>query len=190
MARTRGAVLRGARECVLTNGTRHTTMVQIAKVSGVAKATLYNHFRAKEEVFSALVESEVEAAAAEAGELAAVAGAAPALVRAAERLGTHPVVRRLAETEPGTLAALTLPGEQPAPAWQAARNAVAALVPAHSVELALRWLVTQLLWPATREELEMTATALLEPDAPVVVDNGLGFPKVAERIPGVLTEVH
>jgi len=209
MARTRAAVLRGARECVLSDGTRRTTMVRIAQVAGVAKATLYNHFRAKDEVFAALVDAEVTEAAAEARELLAVAGAHTALVRTAERLGTHAVARRLAETEPGTLATLVLPGEHPGQSWSLARETLTEVLggghleaPGHSVELALRWLVSQLLWPSPHEELEAMATLLLStslPQTPVapqggpvedVVDNGLGFPRVGERIPGVLTEIH
>jgi AcrR family transcriptional regulator len=206
MARTRAAVLRGARECVLRDGTRKTTMVRIAQVAGVAKATLYNHFRAKEEVFAALVDAEVAEAVAELREQVAVAGAHDALVRAAERLGTHPVARRLAETEPGTLARLVLPGEHPGPSWALAREALVGVLgvghleaPGHTVELALRWLVSQLLWPSPHEELDAVASLLLATSTPLPPvgspggepeDNGLGFPKVNERIPGVLTEIH
>jgi AcrR family transcriptional regulator len=199
MARTRAAVLRGARECVLRDGTRKTTMVQIAQVAGVAKATLYNHFRAKEEVFAALVESEVADAAAELRELRSVAGPHAALVRAAERLGTHPVTRRLAESEPGTLARLVIPGAEPAAPWGIAREAVAEVLgddaPAATVELALRWLTSQLLWPSAREDLEASAAILLAdqrggPGGSSAEGGRLGFPRVGERVPGVLTEVH
>jgi AcrR family transcriptional regulator len=206
MARTRAAVLRGARECVLRDGTRKTTMVHIAQVAGVAKATLYNHFRAKEEVFAALVDAEVAEAVAELRELVEVAGAHDALRRTAERVGTHPVARRLAETEPGTLARLVLPGENPGPSWALAREALVGVLgaghleaPGHTVELALRWLVSQLLWPSPHEELAEVASMLLATAMPLAPaggpggepeDNGLGFPKVAERIPGILTEIH
>jgi AcrR family transcriptional regulator len=65
MARTRAGLLDGARRAVGARGTRRTTMNDIAAQAGVAKATLYNHFRTKDDVWSALVEAEVRALAAE-----------------------------------------------------------------------------------------------------------------------------
>src|SRR6266487_1406018 len=58
MNRTRAALLEGARRAVEVNGTK-ITMGQVAAGAGVAKATLYNHFRTREAVLSALLADEV-----------------------------------------------------------------------------------------------------------------------------------
>ena len=53
MNRTRAALLDGARRAVESSGTK-ITMAQVAAAAGVAKATLYNHFRTREAVLDAL----------------------------------------------------------------------------------------------------------------------------------------
>lgn len=174
MARTRAAVLAGARRCVLTAGTRRTTMVDIAATSGVAKATLYNHFRTKGEVLAALADSEVATALADTGELVAGADLETALVRLLERAGEHPVVRRLAETEPAVLAAIVVPGPVAAPTWARARLGLGELLGDHpaAVEPLLRLLVSQLLWPSPRDEASSVVGLLLrgtQPAAPTAV---------------------
>lgn len=212
MARTRMAVLAGARQCVQKYGTRKTTMVDIASTAGVAKATLYNHFRTKSEVLAALVESEIAAAAGETADAAALVGLDAALTRLAGRLGEHPVIRRLALTEPTVLVELVLPAPTPASGWAAAREALHGLLApstrapdlGHATETVLRWLVSQLLWPAPREEAAWAVGRLLagpvpatvepatvepataEPDAPpeglAATVPGLGFPTVSARL--------
>src|SRR3954467_2543487 len=59
MERTRANVLAAAARCVAKYGSRRTTMGDIATTSGVAKATIYNHFRTKDDVYVALVDAEV-----------------------------------------------------------------------------------------------------------------------------------
>ncbi|MCW2543394.1 MAG: transcriptional regulator, TetR family, partial [Frankiales bacterium] len=59
MAHTRAALLHATDACVARYGVRKTTMVDVASRSGVAKATLYNHFRTKDDVLAALVEQQV-----------------------------------------------------------------------------------------------------------------------------------
>lgn len=171
MARTRAAVLAGARRCVLTAGTRRTTMVDIAATSGVAKATLYNHFRTKGEVLAALADSEVATALADTGELVAGADLETALVRLLERAGEHPVVRRLAETEPAVLAAIVVPGPVAAPTWARARLGLGELLGDHpaAVEPLLRLLVSQLLWPSPRDEASSVVGLLLRGTQPAVL---------------------
>ena len=57
---TRAGILSGAASCVARYGTRKTTMGDIAREGGVAKATLYNHFRTKDDVLAALLASQVD----------------------------------------------------------------------------------------------------------------------------------
>jgi AcrR family transcriptional regulator len=160
MLRTRGALLDAAATCVSQIGVRRTTMSEIAATGGVAKATLYNHFRTKDDVLAALVESRVAALGAACAALAAPDpllpdrphGLAVALQHAAEALGGSRPLRRVAADEPALLVPLAVPGEHRA--WAQAREAVEAVLSAagaptgrDEVELVLRWLLSQLLWP-------------------------------------------
>ena len=163
MARTRAAVLDGAVRAVEKHGARRTTMADIATLAGIAKGTLYNHFRAKEAVFSAAVDAGVQALTEE---CITVAGEdlADALALAADRLGSHPALRRLAVDEPATLSVLTtIDDSEP---WQEARRSVKSVLDAAgreatpaTVEVVLRWLVSFLGAPG--HEIETQAHVLV-----------------------------
>jgi AcrR family transcriptional regulator len=159
MARTRGAVLDGAARGIARYGSRRTTMADIAALGGVAKATLYNHFRRKTDVYRALADAEVRRIGEECAALAGTDLAA-ALTLAAERVAEHPVVQRLAVDEPEVLAVLAAavdPGaEHAGPAL--ARSLVAGIlagageVPAAGeVDLVLHWVVSHLAMPGTTQ---------------------------------------
>lgn len=167
MGRTRSAVLEGAARSIEKYGSRRTTMADIAALAGVAKATVYNHFRTKPEVYAALVVAEVETLAAACLPLAGSGRLAEALTAAAERIGSHPVVRRLAAEEPAVLARLVTPSG--AAGWQVARRAVTAGLTAagraaepSAVDAVLRWLSSQLPWMATPDELVLAAGLLAD----------------------------
>jgi AcrR family transcriptional regulator len=142
MGRTRAGLLDGAARTFATHGLRASSMQSIAATAGVAKATLYNHFRTKDDVVRALLATEVE-------RLTALAAALPrdqALAALSDELGAHPVLRRLAEAEPEILAALvTVPSE----VWGelVARLAEALQVGIDGAELAARWLLGVVLQP-------------------------------------------
>ena len=165
MVRTRAAVIDGTQRAVEKYGSRKTTMADVASLAGVAKATLYNHFRTKRDVYAATLESEVHALGAECARLAADEGLAASLARAAERLGSHAALRRIALDEPAVLARLATPAD--GAAWTVARDAVRAMLagggrassPAE-VELVLRWLVTHIGSPAGAAEIAAGARAL------------------------------
>jgi AcrR family transcriptional regulator len=147
MARTRAGLLDAAVRVVAARGTRRAAMAEIAAVAGVAKGTLYNHFRTKDDIWSALVEFEVRRLAEECHALPLDA----ALTHAAGRLGAHPAVRRLAADEPAVLAALVGAGTGSG-GWLAARAAVAdALSRAgrdpDAADLVTRWLASHLTAP-------------------------------------------
>ena len=158
MARTRAGLLDGARRAVGARGTRRTTMNDIAAQAGVAKATLYNHFRTKDDVWSALVEAEVRALAVECEQLELV----EALVHAARRLSDHPALRRVAETEPVALAGL-LTRRPAAAGWRAAEEAVRARLAADGLageDLVLRWLASHLAAPGSPPAIRTAAETL------------------------------
>src|SRR4051794_39992148 len=102
MNRTRAGLLVGAARAFAEHGLRRSTMQSIAAAAGVAKATLYNHFRTKDEVVAALLAVELD-------RLTALAEGLPldqALAVLPDELGAHPRVRRLAGPQPRGLTAL------------------------------------------------------------------------------------
>ena len=145
MNRTRAALLDGARRAVESNGTK-ITMAQVAAAAGVAKATLYNHFRTREAVLAGLLVDEVV-------RLAARAEGLPldeALAATAAALSDSGLLRTLARIEPGTVAALGRI-DLTAPGWQLAYRAVEAALDRAGrggTELVLRWLASFVLTPA------------------------------------------
>ncbi|MEP6598849.1 MAG: TetR family transcriptional regulator [Actinomycetota bacterium] len=145
MSRTRSALLAGARRAVQVNGTK-ITMAQVAAAAGVAKATLYNHFRTRDAVLAALLAEEIDIL------LASVHGRAlpDALKQVASGLSAHPLRRSLAGLEPGTLAGLAAI-DPAAPGWQRARTAVRDALAGdgrRGTDCVLRWLASHLITPA------------------------------------------
>jgi AcrR family transcriptional regulator len=152
MARTRAAVLDGAARAVEKHGARKATMADIAALAGIAKGTLYNHFRAKEAVYAAALDAFIRSLAAECT-IAARESLSEALALAAERIGCHPALRRIAADEPATLAMLLTPTDMPL--WGLARSAVrdvmvasGAATSAASIDALLRWLTSFVASPA------------------------------------------
>jgi AcrR family transcriptional regulator len=146
MARTRSAVLDGTARAVEKHGARRTSMSDIATLSGIAKGTLYNHFRTKDDVYAATLQAGVESLAEECTTVARD-DLADALALAAERLGSHPALRRITTDEPAVRAALTTVGDDRG--WDIARTAVRDVLVAAgadssgaSVDCVLRWLAS------------------------------------------------
>jgi AcrR family transcriptional regulator len=163
MGRTRDGLLDGALASLELNGLRGTTMAGIAVRAGVAKATLYNHFRTREDLVRALVAREVERLAlATRGQDLAVA-----LAATGESLARMPAVRHLAETEPSALLPLLAPGA--GAGWDQARNLLAEALGSESlgadarsaeVDVVLRWLVGLLLQPPDPGTIHASAAVL------------------------------
>jgi AcrR family transcriptional regulator len=142
MGRTRAGLLAGAFRAFADQGLRRSTMQSIAAAAGVAKATLYNHFRTKDDVTSALLAAELERLTT----LAADLPLEQALASLSDELGAHPVLRRLAETEPEVLTTfLALPAERWAGLVE--RLGTALRLDGESAELAARWLLGVVLQP-------------------------------------------
>ncbi|MCU1295643.1 MAG: transcriptional regulator, TetR family [Bryobacterales bacterium] len=193
MGRTRSALLGATAECVARYGIRKTTMVDVASKSGVAKATLYNHFRTKDDVLSAVVDQQVADLVGACVTTASSAGLAEALAHVAAVLGEHPALRKAADGEQQLLAPLLTPSASRG--WQLAREGVAAVLTAggapsspSDVDTVLRWATSQVLWPLTRDEARSAAEALVRglttrtapapaPAAAATTSNGaLGWP--------------
>jgi AcrR family transcriptional regulator len=158
MNRTRAALLEGARRAVETNATK-ITMAQVATGAGVAKATLYNHFRTREAVLSALLADEVN------GLIEALADrpVADALSAAASSLSENPMLHALARLEPATLAALGRV-DPSAEGWRKAREAVTALLERadrEGADMVLRWLASHIMTPASGTAVAVDVDILL-----------------------------
>jgi TetR/AcrR family transcriptional repressor of mexJK operon len=54
------AILECASELFLTQGYTHTSMDEVAKVSGVSKQTVYSHFKNKELLYTAVIEQKCD----------------------------------------------------------------------------------------------------------------------------------
>lgn len=142
MGRTRAGLLDGALRAFAEQGPRRSTMQSIATAAGVAKATLYNHFRTKDDVVAALLAVEVE-------RLAGVAAGLPleqALAALSDELGAHPVLRRMAGTEPEVLTSMLLLAPEN---WTALVDRLGAAldVDGEGAELVARWLLGVVLQP-------------------------------------------
>jgi AcrR family transcriptional regulator len=142
VSRTRRGLLDGAARAFASAGLRRTTMQSIAATAGVAKGTLYNHFRTKDEVARTLLARELRRLADDA------AGRPPAAALAglADELAGHPVLRRLRYSDPEVLLELLA---VPAEHWAALTADLAAVlgVPAEAAELPARWLLGVALQP-------------------------------------------
>ena len=166
MARTRAAILDAAATVVTSHGVRRTTMSDVAATGRVAKATLYNHFRTKDDLLDALVLAQLDQLAARCSEVAA-SGPAAVLELAALQLAASPVLGRARQDEPAVVAALAVP--RSGRLWTAARGAVRSVLGAAGVapddavvDLVLRWLVAQAVWPGSRAEVALGARVLAE----------------------------
>ena len=177
MSRARAGILSGAATCVARYGIRKTTMGDIAREGGVAKATLYNHFRTKDDVLGALLTHEIEQLLAQVESAGGQPGTAEAIAAALTTAGAfvaeHPVLRHLAVAEPALVATLVTPTDNAL--WQRARSvcrerlslaqAAGSLHPRHETEAlvdsALRWVVSHALWPATPDDIRHAAHRLV-----------------------------
>jgi AcrR family transcriptional regulator len=180
MLRTRAAILDAAADCIERDGVRKTTMSDVSSQARIAKATLYNHFRTKDDLMSALVLARTKQLAAECAELA-VAGLAPALQYAGRCLSASAPLRRVAADEPAIAALLATPGA--GRSWEAARLGVATVLresgaPSDdvSVDVVLRWLCGHVMWAAGDAELSLGARVLAD---------GLGRAPEAVALPSV-----
>jgi len=174
MGRTRAAVLDGAGRAIEKHGSRRATMADIANLAGVAKGTLYNHFRTKDAVYAAALHTGLRSLAEECT-AAAAEDLADAFALAAERLSTSPPLRRIATDEPAVLAALTAVGSEGE--WDVARDSVRATLAAAgrttaepAVDVVLRWLVSFV--GNNPRDIDGQAALLAQslPPAPVSVD--------------------
>jgi len=147
--RTRTAILEGTKSLISVGGLHKATMIDIADTAQVSRATLYNHFRDKDAVLRALLESEVDELFHQAHSLEAIAW----------RISSDPALATLRRTDPAALAQMLSSAQDELwPRIRAGLESVLPSVPAR--ELALRWLIGQCLHPLSKEEISSQAALL------------------------------
>lgn len=156
MGRTQAAVVAGVGDCLAAHGVRRTTMIDIAAAAGIAKATLYNHVRTKAEALALYADEQVAAVVAQLD-----GDPGPALLRAAEAVAAHPVVRSLAAAEPVSLTAALI-GPPAALRHARVREALEDLLGVEVAPLAVRWLGSLLADPGEAPERAATAQLLAD----------------------------
>jgi AcrR family transcriptional regulator len=137
MGRTRVGILEATGRAVEKYGVKRATMGDVASVAGIAKGTLYNHFRTKGDLLTAAICAGVDALADECVVVAQGNGAdglARALRLAAETLSAHPALVRVAADEPAELVRLLLPSYDGG--WPVARAAISRVLLAADPALA------------------------------------------------------
>jgi AcrR family transcriptional regulator len=148
-----------ARELLRQSGISSTNMIEIADRAQVSRASLYNHFRDKQEVFLALVETEVE-------RIATIALVAPsrseALYQISREISEHDGLKKALERD-GELvaAALTSRDHQ---IWEEIYNHLAKIFATDvvGVGLVLRWLLGQITAPLSKEHSREQANRIAE----------------------------
>jgi AcrR family transcriptional regulator len=157
-SRSRAAILDGARAAVLANGSS-ITMAQIAARAGVAKATLYNHFRAREDVLAELLLVEID-------QLIAAVAHLPlpvALSRAAVAISEHPLLEALGSHDGAALAVLARVDVRSA-GWARVAQATERLLARRGrrgTPTVLRWLASFVLAPADSDDIAADVSVLV-----------------------------
>lgn len=157
-SRSRAAILDGARSAVLANGTS-ITMAQIAARAGVAKATLYNHFRAREDVLAELLLAEIDQLIGSVAHLPLPV----ALNRAAVAISEHPLLEALGAHDGAALAVLARVDVR-SPGWARVAQATERLLTRRGrrgTPTVLRWLASFVLAPADTDDIAADVSVLV-----------------------------
>jgi AcrR family transcriptional regulator len=166
MGRARGGILDGARATIAHGGVRRMTMSEVAERGGVAKATVYNHFRSRGELLDGLLADEL-AQLLETADRAGT-GTAAQLAALAQSISHNPLLDAIRQSEPEVLAGLTaISNEDTLDRWTAVVDTVrgrlerqGARTDDASVDLVLRWLLSVVLAPAPADRLAAEAGLL------------------------------
>lgn len=156
--RTESAILEGTKRLIARSGLSNISMIEIADESEVSRATLYNHYRDKSAVISALISSEVERLVA----LATSAGTpADALSSLSISISSDPALAAMRIHDgPALVAALTRVED---PLYVTlAQCLYGATKTEAGTGLAMRWLLGQVMQPITEQQSHDQAALLVE----------------------------
>jgi AcrR family transcriptional regulator len=140
--RTQEAILEATKQLISTTGLKKMSMIEIADVSEVSRATLYNHYRDKDSVIRALCESQL-------AHLVGVAQAAADVTSALEQVSIlvskDSALAAMRAQDPDLLT-IALSAQHDT-LWTAFSIALSNLLGVEKSELAIRWLIGQVLHP-------------------------------------------
>lgn len=155
--RTESAILSATKELISERGISAISMIEIADRSQVSRATLYNHYRDKDAVLSALIDSEVDRLV----ELITNSTPADSLEKLALAISMDRALAAMREYDHALLANLLIHGEDSR--YLRLAQAVHALTKKpEATGIAMRWLMAQALQPLTIEQARSQAAALTE----------------------------
>jgi TetR/AcrR family transcriptional regulator, transcriptional repressor of aconitase len=155
--RTQSAILEATKSLIVSTGLKKMSMIEIADISQVSRATLYNHYRDKDSVLLALCESEL----ARLVEIAQNASnATSALEQLSLQVSSDPALAAMRIQDPELLSlALTKHDDN---LWKAFTIAMDHLLGSGKGSLALRWLLGQALLPLTAEQSRSHAKGITD----------------------------
>lgn len=156
-SRTRQALLNGARLVFAEVGIRNANMIEIADRSEVARATLYNHFRDKDELVAALLEDEVERMHFL---ISTATSRREILFLLANDISDNAALRKVLAVEPQLVAQLAQISDTPL--WNQVRNLLTTSLTTSSVgaEIVVRWCTSQLFAAIPATEMESSIAAV------------------------------
>jgi len=153
--RTQSAILEATQKLIATTGLKKMSMIEIADMSEVSRATLYNHYRDKESVIRALCESEMQ-------RLVEIAQAAPdttaALVLMSKEISSNKALAAMRSQDPESLTIAL--SAQTDTLWKAFSIAMSHLLGNEKGEFAIRWLIGQAMHPITPAQSSAQAEAI------------------------------
>jgi AcrR family transcriptional regulator len=157
--KTRNALVTTALALIAEKGLAQTNMIEIADRARVSRASLYNHFRDKNEVFLAVVDMEVERIAQLALRERDVASRLAILSR---EISSHGALAMALAKDPGPLA--TLLARHEGDLWTKIFQGVASVVTSDSAgtSLVLRWLIGQIFIPLSPEHSDAQSRKIAE----------------------------
>ncbi len=155
--RTRSAIMEAAKSLLAESGISGTNMIEIADRAQVSRASLYNHFRDKHEVFLALVETELERIAT----LAMIAQSrAEALYMISREISAHPGLKTALQTDGDIMATALTAREHKI--WVEIYSQLSKIFATDvvGVGLVLRWLMGQVTAPLSDDHSKQQAERL------------------------------
>lgn len=160
--RTRSAILEGTKRLICDVGLQRANMIDIADISEVSRATLYNHFRDKASVLRAVLENEIERLL-----LVIDSDIAPndALKIVAREISTDGALAKMRESDAAVLTQLL--AQQDDNLWMLIDAQLKKLLKEeNSAMIARLWLVAQVLQPLTEIQVKEQADLLFSMSHP------------------------
>jgi AcrR family transcriptional regulator len=156
--RTESAILEGTKSLIALSGLSNISMIEIADASEVSRATLYNHYRDKNAVISALIAAEVEHMI----ELANKAGTpADALEKLSLYISADTALSAMRVHDQSVLTSALAHADHPL-YLEIARCLYGATKSEAGTGVAMRWLIGQVLQPLSSKQSREQAELLVD----------------------------